>query len=387
MKNSRRNRKKISKRRNNAILYPIYKACSWDLLSFYSIEFLFYTITKSITASQVLILTAVYMIAKIIFQIPSVLVADFLGKRKTIIVGNVMKIIYIVLLTVSQNMLWIAAANLFLALGSDMKTITEGNLLYDSVSTRGGDGIYTKMESKGSSGHYILDTALSIIAGYLFVINNYIPMCICLGFTIISTILSIKFKDIYEPKHDIKDFKKFVKRYPRDIARSFKFIKRSNRLRSYVIFAAVFYSFIKITSTYRSDLILNVGVTAEQFSIIYAILNLIAAFTVQFTRKIQKTLRNKTLTTISLIYIVSTILSAVMALLFANNISIPLMIILYMIIRVCDSQWWVTEYTYLGNFTRHEHRNKITFTYELIIRYSSKHIINFRSNNVRLHGY
>ena len=366
MKDSKRNRRKISKKRNNAILYPIYKACSWDLLSFYSVEFLFYTITKGITPSQVLILTAVFMIAKIIFQIPSVLIADFLGKRKTIIVGNVMKTIYIILLSISQNMIWIAVANLFLALGSDMKIITEGNLLYDSVSTKGGDGIYTKMESKGSSGHYILDTALSIIAGYLFVINNYIPMCICLAFTIISTILSIKFKDIYEPKHDIKDFKKFIKSYPNDIKRSFKFIKKSNRLKSYIIFASVLYSFIKITSTYRSDLILDVGVTAEQFSIIYALLNLIAAFAVQFTKKIQNKLRNKTLTAISLTYVVATLLSGLIALLFANNIAIPLMILLFMLVRVSESQWWVTEYTYLGNFTKHEYRNKITFTYELI---------------------
>ena len=33
-------------RRKNAKLYPVYKMFSWDLLCFYSIEFLFYTITK-----------------------------------------------------------------------------------------------------------------------------------------------------------------------------------------------------------------------------------------------------------------------------------------------------------------------------------------------------
>ena len=46
-------------------------------------------------------------------------------------------------------------------LGYDLKTISEGNLLYDSVSTRGGDGIYTKVDSRGASGYYILDTILT----------------------------------------------------------------------------------------------------------------------------------------------------------------------------------------------------------------------------------
>lgn len=41
------NNKELNKiRRKNAKLYPIYKMFSWDLLFFYSIEFLFYTITK-----------------------------------------------------------------------------------------------------------------------------------------------------------------------------------------------------------------------------------------------------------------------------------------------------------------------------------------------------
>ncbi|MBR2290492.1 MAG: hypothetical protein IJ867_07990 [Clostridia bacterium] len=49
-------KRKLSKiRRRNARLYPIYKMFSWDLLLFYSIEFLFYTIVKKITASEVLI--------------------------------------------------------------------------------------------------------------------------------------------------------------------------------------------------------------------------------------------------------------------------------------------------------------------------------------------
>lgn len=46
-----KNRNEIRKiKRNNAKLYPIYKMFSWDLLFFYSIQFLFYTITKKVTA-------------------------------------------------------------------------------------------------------------------------------------------------------------------------------------------------------------------------------------------------------------------------------------------------------------------------------------------------
>ena len=72
----------IRDKKYNARLYPIYKMFSWDLLSYYAIEFLFLTITKRLSASQVLILTSIYIISKIIFQIPSVIISDYIGKRK-----------------------------------------------------------------------------------------------------------------------------------------------------------------------------------------------------------------------------------------------------------------------------------------------------------------
>ena len=363
------NKKKISKKkRNNAILYPIYKMFSWDLLSFYSVEFLFYTITKGISASEVLMLTSVYIICKILFQIPSVAISDYFGKRKSIILGNLLLVIYMLILIFSPNISWIVIANIFCAFGYDLKLITESNLLYDSVSTKGGDGIYTKIDSKGASGYYILDTALSVIAGYLFVINNYIPIYISLFFLIVSTILSFKFKDIYKAKGAKKEesFTNFIKGYSTDIVNSFKFIKKSNRMRSYLIFAAVFYGLIKMMSTYKSDLLVDIGVTEEQFSMIYAVLSLIAAVSVSYSRKIQRYFKNKTLTVLSLSNVISIIFIGIIAINVTNNIALPIILIFYTIIKITDSQWWITEYTYLKNFTTPESRNKITFTYELI---------------------
>lgn len=364
----KKKKKTSKKRRNNAILYPIYKMFSWDLLCYYSVEFLFLTITKGISASQVLMLTSVYIISKIIFQIPAVAISDYIGKRKSMILGNCSLIMYMIILIFSPDFAWIVIANMFSGFGYAIKGISEGNLLYDSVATRGGDGIYTKIDSRGASGYYILDTVLAIIAGYLFVINNYIPMYICLIFLIISTILSINFKDIYKSKKSEKkeEFSKFIKGYSTDIINSFKFIKQSKRMRAYVIFAAVFYGIIKVMGTYKNDLLVDIGVTEEQFSMIYAILSLIAAISVTYSRKIQRHFKNKTLTFLSLSYIISIILIGTIALSVTKDLALPLVLIFYTVTRVSDSQWYVTQYTYLKNFTTASSRNKISFTYELI---------------------
>lgn len=366
----KKKRSKISKKkRNNAILYPVYKMFSWDLLCFYSIEFLFYTITKGITASQALLITSAYIIGKLLFQIPSVAISDYLGKKKSMIIGNLILVIFMIILIFSPNIWWMIFATMLSGFGYDIKAITEGNLLYDSVATHGGDGIYTKLDSKGTSAYYIIDTILSVIAGYLFVINNYIPMYICLLFLIVSLILSFQFKDIHRSKKEKTGtkFKKFISGYSEDIKNSFKFIKRSNRMKSYILFAALFYGIIKIMSTYRSDLLTNIGIGEEQFSMFYAILSLIAAISCIFSKKVQKYFKNKTLKVLSLTYIISIIFIGIIAINVTNNIALPLILVFCSIMRICDSQWYVTEYTYLRNFTTYESRTKITFTFELIV--------------------
>ena len=368
-KNSVKKSKISKKRRNNAILYPIYKMVSWDLLCFYSVEFLFYTITKGITASQVLLITASYMLGKLFFQIPSVAIADYLGKRKSLIIGNAILIAYMILIIYSPGLLGILIATALSGFGYDIKAITESNLLYDSVATRGGDGIYTKIDSKGASAYYVIDTVLSVIAGYLFVINNYIPMYICLFFLILSFVLSFKFEDIHRSKKEKTgiNLKEFLSGYSKDIKSSFNFIRKSNRMKSYVLFATVFYGVIKIMSTCKNDLLIDMKISEEQFSLIYAALSLIAAISAMFSKKVQRKFKNKTLKLISLSYIFSIIGVGIISIKLTNEIAIPLVLMLCCVMRISDSQWYVTEYTYLKNFTNYDTRVKITFTFELIV--------------------
>lgn len=367
---TKNNKKEVSKnRRINAKLYPIYKMFSWDLLFFYSIEFLFYTITKKITASEVLIINGFYLLFRILGQIPAVAITDFLGKRKSIILGNTMLIFYMLILLFLPGAFSIILADLVFALGYDMKTIAESNLLYDSVSTKGGEGLYSKLDAKGGSWYYILDGVASLTAGYLFVINNYLPMIICLGFIIISTILSFEFKEIYEvekkdrEKHGLKNT---LKEYNSDLKSSFKFILKSRRMKAYILFQIVFYSLISIIDTYHSDLLTDIGIPEEQFSMIFAVLTLIGGISLSLKKPIEKRFKNRTLSFISLMYIGACIVIGTIASLYSDQAIIPIILIMYAVQKVSTSIWYILEYKYLKNFTTENMRNKITFTYEFI---------------------
>lgn len=356
-------------RRKNAKLYPIYKMFSWDLLFFYSIEFLFYTITKKVTASEVLVINGIYLLCRIIMQIPAVAITDFLGRRKSIILGNIMLIIYMLILIIVPGAIGIIIANLIFSLGYNIKTIAESNLLYDSVSTRGGEGLYSKLDAKGGSLYYILDGVASLTAGYLFVMNNYLPMFVCLGFIIISTILSFKFEDIYEVKKEKNNSSGLIhtlKEYKQDVKTSFKFILKSKRMKAFILFQIVFYSLISIIDTYNGDLLTDIGVPEEQFSMIFAILILIGGISLSLKNPIEKKFKNRTLAFISLMYIGTCIAIGAISTMYTDSFIIPIILVMYAIQHISTSIWYILESKYLKNFTNEDMRNKITFTYEFI---------------------
>ena len=324
---------------------------------------------KKVTASEILIINGFYLLFRIVMQIPAVALTDLLGKRKSIILGNMLLIVYMLILLCFPGAISIIIADLVFALGYDMKTIAESNLLYDSVSTRGGEGLYSKLDAKGGSWYYILDGIASLVAGYLFVINNYIPMLICLGFIIISTILSFGFKDIYKVKKDKKaniGLSNTLKEYGNDLKSSFKFILKSKRMKAFILFQIVFYSVIEIVDTYNSDLLINIGIPEDQFSMIFAVLTLIGGISLSLKRPIEKKFKNRTLAFISLMYIGACIIIGAVATLLKSEMIIPIALIMYAVQKVNTSIWYILEAKYLKNFTKEEMRNKITFTYEFI---------------------
>lgn len=358
-----KDRKEINQiKRRNAKIFPIYKMFSWDLLFFYSIQFLFYTITKKISASDVLIINGLFLFYRIIMQIPSVTLTDTIGKKKSIVLGNISLVIYILLLINLKGAIGIMIANIFWAFGYDIKLLSETGLLYDSVSTRGGDGLYSKIDTKGGKWYYILDGIASMTAGYLFVINNYLPMYICLGFIIISTILSCFFKDVYKPKTENNNIIEYIK----NLKKPFKFALKSRRMKSLILFNVVLYSLIKLIAVYNSDLLIEIGIPETQFSMIFAILTLLGGFSLSLKKSIEKTFKNRTLTFISLIYIFSCIFIGIIAKSFVGIGVVPIILFLFAMLQSITSIWYILETKYVKSFTNAKNRNQIVFVYESI---------------------
>ena len=153
-----KNKKELLKaKKRNAKLYAVYKMFSWDLLFFYSIQYLFLTMTKGISPGDILKIDAFYPLFTMVMQLPAIMCGDVLGRKKSIVIGNALVSFYVIILMWIPGKTGLFIANIIWAFGYALKNTQETNLLYDSTSTRGGEGLYPKINGRGATGYYVLD--------------------------------------------------------------------------------------------------------------------------------------------------------------------------------------------------------------------------------------
>lgn len=354
-----------TKEEKNIRLYPIYKMLSWDLLFYYSINFLFLTQIKNISPANVLLGEALYPIFKSILLMPLTALIAKIGKRKSIILANLVNAFSTLSYIIAQNFAYVVLGQFFSAIAFDLKGVAETNLLYDSLpkdEKRGQN--FSKIDGKGTSWYYYADAITTVASGFLFVINGYIPFILCFIFCIISTLLSLKFNDV--KKIDQSENIKF-KVYIKDLKHSFKYMLQSNRLRYLIILGGVFWGFLSSLISLRSGLLKEIGVSEQYIGIIFAVLGIISGITAKNQNKIHNKYRNKTLTILTAPASISCILTGFIVLgNFPFGITLTLVLIMFLIQFIAKGPFFTLIRRYLNNFTTSSLRNKIVSSYNLV---------------------
>ena len=359
----------------NQKLYKFYKMISWDLLFYYAISFLFLTQAKGLSTSQIIFADAFYPLFKILFQLPCTILVEKIGKKNSLIFGNLSLFTYVLIVIGLSSTLGYIISNIFCAFGFIIKGISESNLLYDSIeSSDKKRTIFSRIDSSGSSLYYSFDAITSVISGFLFVVNPYIPMTICLLLTVCSLIMSFQFKEVKNKNADKINSSKNssisneLKNYLKDLRQAFKFIFKSNRLRALIIFYALFSNLLSILTTVRRSLLKELLIPDEYFGILFAIWGFIAAFSVKSSTSIQKKHGNQTLGFLSISYIISVILAGLASIL----IGLPPILVYFIVLCMISIQYVVKGpfqtliQRYLGSFSTSSMRTKISSASMLI---------------------
>lgn len=358
--------KEIQNKKLNTKLYPFYKMISWDLLFYYSIIYLFLTQAKSFTASQVLFGEAVFTASCLILQVPIGLLVDRFGKKNSLVLANICMCIFTIILLSVTNYKMLLIAYFIDAIGYVIKSDCETNILYDSLPRGKTRGIlYSKIDGLGASRYYIIDAITSLIAGYTYVINPYIPLVLCLIANIISTILATRFRHTQIVDEESAEKKENISRYFRELKGAMKFAIRSKRMLCLLMFFGVISGLTYNMSTFRSNVLDSIKIPAQYFGIIFAVTQIAAALCSRLQGKLHKKFRNKTLTILGFPYIFSCIIIGILVNIFSNSAA-PIVIFLFIMQGAIKGAYNVIIYRYLNNFTNRYIRVKLATVRNII---------------------
>ncbi len=358
----------IIDKKNNARLYPIYKMFSWDLIFYYAISFVFLVQTKNLSIAQVMFTDALYPIFKMILQIPALTIIDKMGKKKSIILGNLLLAIFLICLIISTSVVHVALAYIISAFAFAIKSVAESNLLYDSVTQRKGKGMFTKIDELGARNYYYLDGITSMFTGVLFVVNGYLPMIVSLMFVVISIALATSFKEIYKiDKDETKTLKTRLLDYGEELSTTFKFIIQSKRLQAIMLFILFFEGIVYISYTLREGLLSEMNVSDEWFAIIISTLTIVSGLFVSLQDIIHTRLKNRALTFMSIVYIFTFISIGAVCTLISNWwVAIIVSLFIFGIQYAIQGPYYTLTTKYLKSFATPKMRTKIDSTFSLI---------------------
>ena len=353
-------------RKTNMRIFPTYKKLAWDFLFFYTIDFLFLTQVKGISASDVMLKSTFYAFFSIVLQLPANVIVEFLGRKNSIILGNVFNCLYMVIIMMSGSLLDLIIAEFFGAIAFSIKNVAEPSLLNESIPpSRYKSQIYAKISAKGASGYYLFNAISKIIAGALFTINGYIPVILSLVILIIVTILSIGFiEPIRKKKKGNAVF--MYKTEMRNVKEGFTFVLKSERLKALILCASLIYALLSILQTYHVSLQEDIGLSAFIIGIIAAIGGLASAFASKTQAQFHNKFRNQSLFTICMILSITTIIAGLFGIGAEQYIVLLLIVILsFFIYNFGMGMFHTIIDKYLRNFSNEKIDTKIFAAYNL----------------------
>ena len=365
------NTEEIQNKKINARLYPIYKMLSWDLLFYYSIIFLYLVQAKNFSASQVMLGEAFFTASCFVLQIPIGLLVDKIGKKRSLVIANICMCLFSFILLIIQNFNQLLIGYFIDAIGYVLKTVCETNILYDSLPIGKKRGnLYSEIDGIGASRYYVVDAITSLIAGYAFVLNPYLPIIFCFIANIISTILATRFRSIKLQNEQV-EVKEGVREYFRQLREAIRFTKKSKRIFCLLLYFGLVSGLIYNLTTFRSSVLEGISIPEHYFGIIFAISQMVAAICAKAQIFIHKRFRNKTLAVLGIPLTISCIIIGFLAMIGTSTTFKVIIVLLFVFQGAIKGAYNVLIYRYLNNFTNRKIRTKLATIRNMFYNISS----------------
>lgn len=285
--------------KSNLYKYYLYAAIS-NFVFFLPIVYVFFQ-KNGLSLTQIFIVEAIFSIGLVLFEVPTGAIADFFGKKASLITGGIVWIISCLLFAFGTGFYTLMFAYLVWALGQALSSGADTALLYDILDKDNNEKYFKKFQGNAKLIGLFSVALSSILGGYIASFSTrYTFLASAIAFLVmISIIISIKHKE----EKNIEE-----ESYAQIISNSFKVIKKSSHLIWLLIYSATFMLVFKLSQT-STQIYMNLAdLDLKYFGIASAFFFIIAAIGAKFTDEFGKKFKKYSYLILSILMISSTAL-------------------------------------------------------------------------------
>ena len=196
-------------------IYPIFYGLTADLIFWIAINTLFLTTVKNLSAAEINSIDTICTAVGIAFQIFLIKIVRKIGNIKSVRLGTTLLFLSVVLNTFSTAYWGFLIAEIFYVVGFVFKHMDNVILIKDLKYMNKSEE-YVKLQTRGNTIYSFVTLVISLISGFLFNVNPYIPMAICMIICFINILLTFLFYEApidyekEETKNQKHNFSKLV---------------------------------------------------------------------------------------------------------------------------------------------------------------------------------
>ena len=265
---------------------------------------LYFLDVKGLDFKQVMLLTSISAIATVIFEVPTGSVADYWGRKASLLLGSSFIAISLAFYVFAQGFWGCLIAEVLFALGFAFNSGADTALLYDSLLELKQQEEFQRVAGLAQSRLFWVQALGSVAAGFLYEYNVHLPMILSTIFVSLSAVVVMLFK---EPLvHQSADSEQ--KSYLKQVADSAKFTFTHKKVRALLVYVTVFFVFYRMGFFLFQPYMTTVNMPVRYIGVMFFLFNVTAALTSRNCHKIMGFTKKRTLTFLSALLIVSFLL-------------------------------------------------------------------------------
>lgn len=186
-------KQQIAKRKRawfSANTIPWFMGISDDLIFYIAINTLFLTAVKNFNASQISLFTTIPCLCYIFLQRPFLNIIKRIGNKSSVCLGCFLLLSASIIITYATSFYTIMIGQILFTIAFIFKSM-DNVMLKNNLMFLGKKEDYIKYKNKGSIIYSIITTIAALTGGYLFKIDPFLPMYLCIIICIISFVISL----------------------------------------------------------------------------------------------------------------------------------------------------------------------------------------------------